>query len=53
MKGKRLTALLAATLALAAVGAGTAAAHGGFWFNHHDNQSGRSLPPCTTATPRT
>jgi alkaline phosphatase/streptomycin-6-phosphatase len=38
MKGKRLSAMLAVTLAVAAIGAATAVAHGGFWFNHHDSQ---------------
>jgi alkaline phosphatase/streptomycin-6-phosphatase len=38
MKGKRLSALLAVAVVLTAVGAATAFAHGGFWFNHHDSQ---------------
>ena len=38
MKGKRLSALLAVALVLTAVGAATAFAHGGFWFNHGDSQ---------------
>jgi alkaline phosphatase/streptomycin-6-phosphatase len=38
MKGKRLSALLAVAMVLTAVGAATAFAHGGFWFNHRDGQ---------------
>jgi alkaline phosphatase/streptomycin-6-phosphatase len=38
MKGRRLSALLAVAVVLTAVGAATAFAHGGFWFNHRDRQ---------------
>jgi alkaline phosphatase/streptomycin-6-phosphatase len=38
MKGKRLSTLLAVAMILTAVGAATAVAHGGFWFNHRDSQ---------------
>ncbi|HEX3041344.1 MAG TPA: alkaline phosphatase [Solirubrobacterales bacterium] len=38
MKGKRLSALLAVAVVLTAVGAASAVAHGGFWFNHRDSQ---------------
>jgi alkaline phosphatase len=43
MKGKRFTAVLAAMLALAAVGAGTAAATGALSSHHSDNSKERAV----------
>ncbi len=43
MKGKRLSAALAATLAVAAVGTGTAAATGAFSHHHHRNSTERAV----------
>jgi hypothetical protein len=42
MKGKRLTAALAAALAVTAIGAGTAAATGAF-SSHHTTSTERAL----------
>ena len=53
MKGKRLTAVLVAMLALAAVGAGTAAATGVFSSHRPRSHRARDQPPrCTTSKPK-